>query len=150
RFAQPWRVSAWCRGGGTVSITCGKKSATAKTKAGPDWHLVTAELPAGDTDPPEAPAVVTLTGPGEFDDVTVQEKLSPAPNLIPHPGFEKANPDGTLAGWSRQRKYRAIGPTYYVWTDWNHYFRENRGAVVADPLIAHGGKLSMRFDVPPG
>src|SRR5205823_6669521 len=44
----------------------------------------------------------------------------------------------------------AIGPTYYVWTDWNHFFSENRGPVGPDPLVTHSGKQSLRMDVYPG
>jgi hypothetical protein len=150
RFAQPWRVSAWCRGGGTVAITCGKKTASAQAKPGGPWQQVVVELPAGDAGPPEAAAVVTLQGPGEFDDVVVQEKLSPAPNLAPNSSFEHLGKDGRTAGWARSGKYRAIGPTYYVWTDWNHFFAENRGPFGPDPLVAHRGKQSLRMDVYPG
>ncbi len=150
RFAQPWRVSAWCRGGGTVALSGDKKTVTAQGKADGQWHRVTIELPAADLADPARPATVTLSGPGEFDDVVVQEKLSPALSLVTNSSFEKLDKDGAIVGWSRQGKYRAIGPTYYVWTDWNHFFRANRGAVVADPLVAHSGKQSMRFDVLPG
>ncbi len=150
RFAQPWRVSVWCRNGGTVALNCGKKTVTGQARPDGQWHQVMVELPATEVGPPNAPAVVTLQGPGEFDDVVIQEKLPAAPNLAPNPSFEKLDKDGTVASWKRQGRYRAIGPTYYVWTDWNHFFRENRGAVVADPLIAHSGKQSLRFDVPPG
>lgn len=150
KFAQPWRVSAWCRGSGTVTLTCGKGSASATAKGGNAWEKVTAELAAEHTADAAAPVVVTLQGPGEFDDVVVQEKLSDSPNLVANGGFEKVDRDGAAVGWSGQKKYRAAGPTYYVWTDWNHYFRENRGRVGVDPLLPHSGKYSLRFDVLPG
>ena len=86
------------------------------------------------------PMTVTLIGPGEFDDLTVQEKLGSAPNLVRNSGFEAADKDGRPVGWGKQRKFRAIGPTYYVWTDWNHAFRANRGPVSVDLLgIIDGG-----------
>jgi hypothetical protein len=150
RFGQPWRVKVWCRGGGSVTLTCGKKVVTASTKPGGQWQEVTAELPAADTLPPEAPVVLTLHGPGEFDDVVVQEKLSSAPNLAPNSSFERLDKDGRFAGWARYGKYRAIGPTYYVWTDWNHFFSANRGPVGPDRLVAHIGQQALRMDVYPG
>src|SRR5262249_37251814 len=81
-FAQPWRVSAWCRGGGTIVVFCGGKPVKASAKPSKDWQLVTVELPAASVGAPDASAVVVLQGPGEFDDVVIQEKLSPAPNLL--------------------------------------------------------------------
>lgn len=150
KFAQPWRVRAWCRGGGSLAITCGKGTVTAMAKGGHDWELVSVELPVAQIGPPSSPAIIVLTGPGEFDDVVIQEKLPPAANLLANPSFEKVDKTGYPIGWSRQKKFRAIGPTYYVWTDWNHYFRENRGGVSLDPLISHSGKQALRFDVFPG
>jgi hypothetical protein len=150
RFAQPWKASAWCRGGGTLTLACGKGSASARANPGAGWQLLQVELPADKVGAPADPAVLTLEGPGEFDDVTVRERLSPAPNLAGNPSFELLNKDGSVQGWSRQQKFRALGPTYYVWTDWNHFFRDNRGPVVADPLVFHSGRRSLRFDVFPG
>ena len=78
---------------------------------------------------PDDPVVVELQGPGEFDTVVVQEKLPGTPNLVADGGFEQLH-DGYPVGWARdQKKFLAIGPTYYVWTDWNHAFRPNRGPV---------------------
>src|SRR5581483_11738605 len=137
RFNQPWRVSAWCRGGGAITINAGKKDVAAKAGAGGNWELITVTLPPEQIAGPAANVVVTLHGPGEFDDVAIQEKLPDAPNLVPNPGFEQVDAKGYPLGWSAQKKYRAIGPTYYVWTDWNHYFRENRGGVTTDELVMH-------------
>lgn len=149
KFAQPWRAHVLCRGG-SVTLSCGKGTVTAQTKSGKEWETLKVELPAEQIGLPSASATVTLLGPGEFKLVLVQEKLPDVPNLAPNPSFEQVTKDGIPAGWSAQKKYRAIGPTYYVWTDWNHYFRENRGAVTVDPLIANTGKQSLRFDVYPG
>jgi hypothetical protein len=150
RFAQPWRVSVWCRDGGTVTLSTGKTTVTAQGKPGNQWQQVTLELPAEQIADPAASIVLTLQGPGDFDDVVLQEKFAPSPNLVANAGFEQVDKDGAVIGWSGQKKFRAIGPTYYVWTDWNHAFRENRGRVGSDPLIAHSGKQSLRFDVLPG
>ena len=146
KFAQPWRASVWCRGGGTIKLG----TATATAQPGNAWQQLKVELPTDKVGAPNVPVTVTLEGPGEFDDVAVQEKLTPAPNLIPNASFESADAAGHPVGWSMQKKFRAIGPTYYVWTDWNHCFRPNQGAVVVDPLVAHTGKQSLRFDVHPG
>ena len=146
KFAQPWRASVWVRGGGRITL-CG---VSAEAKASSDWQLLTVECPANKIPPPAAGVGVVLTGPGEFDDVVVQEKLPTTPNLAPNASFEEVDKAGYPVGWGQQKKFRAIGPTYYVWTDWNHCFRENRGPVVVDPLVAHSGKQSLRFDVYPG
>ncbi len=150
KFAQPWRVSVWCRGGGEVAVSCGKAAVKKTAPAGNQWTLLTVDLPVDSIGDPKAGTGVTLTGPGEFDDVVIEEKLPAVPNLLANAGFEQLAKDGGIASWSTQKKYRAIGPTYYVWTDWNHAFRENRGAVLADPLVMHSGRRSMRFDVYPG
>ncbi|MCC7191157.1 MAG: hypothetical protein IT444_00120 [Phycisphaeraceae bacterium] len=149
KFNLPLKVTAWVRGEGLITISAGKGNGVTAKGGGADWQLVTAELPADQINP-AAQVTVTLTGPGEFDDVSITEKQSGAANLIPNPGFEEADAQGNPTGWSAQKKYRAIGPTYYVWTDWNHAFRDNRGAVSVDPLVAFSGKQSLRFDVYPG
>ncbi len=145
RFRQPWRATVWCRGSG--KITLGGIEASAK--GGTEWEQVTVECPA-DKVSTNAMMTVTLTGPGEFDDLVVQEKLPATPNLLPNADFENADKSGHPAGWSKQQKFDWIGPTYYVWTDWMHYHEENRGPVGVDPLVFHGGKQSLRFDVYPG
>ena len=144
-FALPWRATVWVRNGGALRL------GSAETKAEPstEWQQISVELPA-DKATPTAALAVTLSGPGEFDDLVVQEQLSGAPNLIPNAGFEEADTQGHPRGWSSQRKYRTMGPTYYVWTDWNHYFRENRGPVEVDALVRYAGRQSLRFDVFPG
>jgi hypothetical protein len=149
-FNQPWKASVWCRGGGSLTLVCGKGTATGQAKPAAAWELLKVELPADKMGAPGEPVTLTLQGPGEFDDVTVEEKWSPAPNLVANPSFEQVGKDGAPLGWSRQKKFRALGPTYYVWTDWNHFFRDNRGPVVTDPLVAAAGKRSLRFDVFPG
>jgi hypothetical protein len=146
KFNQPWQASVWVRGGGTIVL--GSEKATAP--AGGDWQLLTVQLPADKIGPPEAGVGLTLIGPGEFDDVIVLEKLPDTPNLVANASFEQLDKEGYPAGWSAQKKYRAIGPTYYVWTDWNHYFSGNRGPVAAESLISHAGAKSLRFDVYPG
>ena len=146
KFNQPWQASVWVRGGGTISLGGASASAAPSNQ----WTLLTVELPADKVGPPEAPLSVLLIGPGEFDDVVVVEKLANTPNLVANASFEQLDKNGYPVGWSQQKKYRAIGPTYYVWTDWNHYFSGNRGPVVADPLIARSGRASLRFDVYPG
>lgn len=150
KFTQPWRVTVSARGGGSVTIASGKATRTVEVPPGNTFQQVTAELPAEEITNPAAPVTVTLTGPGEFDEVSVNEKIPASPNLAINGSFESLNPQGYPARWSQQQKYRAIGPTYYVWTDWNHYFRENRGAVAVDPLVAFAGRQSLRFDVYPG
>lgn len=150
RFTLPWRVSVWCRGGGKLSVTCGKDAVTAAARGTGSWEQIMVELPVNKIGAPAANLVVALQGPGEFDDVVVQERMPDVPNLVSNGTFEQADAKGAPAGWSPQKKWWAIGPTYYVWTDWNHVFRDNRGAVTTDSLISHSGKQSLRFDVHPG
>jgi hypothetical protein len=145
RYSQPWQATVWCRGGGTLSL-CG---VTASAKGGADWEKVTVECPP-DKCPPDMNIEVKLIGPGEFDDLDVREKLPPTPNLLPNGSFETVDKEGYPVGWSQQKKFDWIGPTYYVWTDWNHCHEENRGRVGIDPLIFSHGKQSLRFDVYPG
>ena len=143
KFNQPWRASVWCRGGGTLQLG----SATVTASPSDKWTRLTVEAEPG---APEQSMTVTLTGPGTFDDVVVETRLSEAPNLMTKGTFESEDAAGPPSGWSRQQKFRAIGPTYYVWTDWNHAFRPNRGQVTVDPMVAHSGNQSLRFDVYPG
>lgn len=150
RFAQPWKATAWCRGGGVLSLSAAAKSVSAKARPGADWQQLTVELPASLIPDPVTPVTLKVEGPGEFDDITIQEKLAPTPNLAVNAGFEKSAADGLPTGWTKQGKFRAYGPTYYTWTDWNHFFRENRGPVSVDPLVARSGKQSLRMDVYPG
>jgi hypothetical protein len=145
KLPQPWRASVWCRGGGTLSLG----GVEAKAKGGAAWEQVIVECPA-DKAAKDGGMTVTLSGPGEFDDLVVQEKLAPAPNLLANGGFEAADAEGRPAGFSPQKKFDWIGPTYYVWTDWMHFHEENRGPVRVDPLVFHGGRQSLRFDVYPG
>ena len=146
RFRLPWRATVWCRGGG--KITVGPVEVTAP--AAGDWQQVTIDCPA-DQVPADGTVTVTLTGPGEFDDLVVQEALPATPNLLVNGGFEKVDGDGYPAGWTKQQKFDWIGPTYYVWTDWMHYHEENRGRVGTDPIVFRGnGRQSLRFDVYPG
>ncbi len=154
RFKQSWMASVWCRGGGTIRLgadAAGNGGATATAAKTNDWQQLTITLPAEQNALPiNQPMKIELIGPGDFDDVVVQEKLPSSPNLLPNASFEQVDEKGYPAGFSAQRKWRAIGPTYYVWTDWNHAFRENRGGVGIDPLVFHSGKQSLRFDVYPG
>lgn len=145
-FNQPWKATVRCRGGGTLQL--GSVQATAP--AGNQWHVLAVELPAAEVGGPEQSVAVTLKGPGSFDDVVIQTRLHDTPNLLPDPSFEHGKKSDDIDGWSKQQKFRAIGPTYYVWTDWNHAFRPNRGPVQLDDMIAHSGKQSLRFDVYPG
>jgi len=145
RFRQPWRATVWCRGGGKIALG----GVEASAKGGTEWESVTVECPADKVDTNGA-MTVTLTGPGEFDGLVVQEKLPPTPNLLANAGFEDADKSGHPEGWTEQRKFDWIGPTYYVWTDWMHYHEENRGPVTVDPLVFRSGKQSLRFDVYPG
>ena len=144
KLLQPWRATVWCRGGGKISL--GGVEAVA---SGAAWEQLTLECPVEKV-AKDGSMSVTLTGPGEFDDLTVQEKLSATPNLLGNSGFENADKEGQPTGFSLQQKFDWIGPTYYVWTDWMHFHDENRGPVRVDPLIFHGGKQSLRFDVYPG
>lgn len=148
KFNLPWRASVWVRGGGTLTL------GGISQKAGPDtpanaWQKLEVVLPADKLPAPKAPLDVALSGPGEFDDLVVQEQLPQSPNLAANAGFEEAT-DDYPKGWSPQRKYRAIGPTYYIWTDWNHAFGPIRGGVRTDRLVARSGQQSLRFDVYPG
>lgn len=149
KFNQPLRATVWVRGEGSLTLAAGVAEGVTVKGAGAEWKQITAELPIDKIDAGKS-ITVTLTGPGEFDDLDVSEKASPAPNLVPNPGFEEAGASGAPAGWSAVKKYRALGPTYYVWTDWNHAFRAPRGPVVVDRLVALAGKQSLRFDVYPG
>ncbi len=145
KLRQSWRAIVWCRGGG--KITLGTIEATAPASA--DWQQVVVDCPA-DKVPADGGMTIVLAGPGEFDDLVVQEKLSPAPNLVANASFEALDTEGYPQGWSKQKKFDWIGPTYYVWTDWMHYHEENRGPVGVDPIVSHSGKRSLRFDVYPG
>ena len=146
RFAVPWKAAVWVRGKGSITLGGIK----AESPDGTGWMHVTVECPAGAQTDPAKSMKLTLTGPGEFDDVVVQQQIPNSPNLIDNASFEQVDSNGNPEGWSEQRKFRAIGPTYYVWTDWNHAFRPNRGAVTTDKLVVHRGERSLRFDVYPG
>ncbi len=148
RFNLPWRASVWVRGGGRISLGSATQAAPTNPPS-TTWQKIEVTLPADQVPAPSRPVTVTLAGPGEFDSLVVQEKLPDSPNLAADASFESA-PGDAPAGWSAQKKYRAIGPTYYIWTDWNHAFATNRGAVKLDRLIAHSGRQSVRFDVYPG
>jgi hypothetical protein len=145
RFNTPWRASVWCRGG---TISLGGETATAAP--GGTWHQLEVELPADKAPTPDQPIALVLTGPGEFDDLVVTEKFTDAPNLLSNASFEQLDNNGYPVGFSQQKKFHAIGPTYYVWTDWNHAFAENRGPVVSDEMVSRSGSRSLRFDVYPG
>ncbi|MBI3922324.1 MAG: hypothetical protein HY318_12965 [Armatimonadetes bacterium] len=145
RFPQPWRASIWCRGGGTLKLGPVEVRATGTG----EWERISVECPA-DQVFKDGSMTLALIGPGEFDDLHVQERLALVPNLIPNPGFERTDRDGYPVGWSKQRKFDWIGPTYYVWTDWMHFHEQNRGRVGLDSLLFHSGKRSLRFDVYPG
>jgi hypothetical protein len=149
KFNQPLRATVWVRGEGSLTLAAGVGAGVTVKGTGAAWQKITADMPIDKIDAGK-PVTVTLTGPGEFDDLDMSEKASPAPNLIPNPGFEEADASGAPKGWSAVKKYRALGPTYYVWTDWNHAFRAPRGPVVVDKLVALSGKQSLRFDVYPG
>ncbi len=146
RFAVPWKATAWVKGAGT--ITLGGIKVTAPGSGG--WKKVSVECPASAQTDPAKSMTLTLTGPAEFDDVVVQQQIPNSPNLIGNASFEQVDAGGYPVGWSEQRKFRAIGPTYYVWTDWNHAFRPNRGVVTTDNLVVRSGERSLRFDVYPG
>jgi hypothetical protein len=145
RFAQPWRASVWCRGGGSIAVG----GISAKASGNAQWEMITVEVPA-DKAPKDDTVAVVLTGPGEFDDLIVQEELAPSPNLVANPGFEAVDKSGYPRSWSPQKKWDWISAGYYIWTDWMHFHEENRGPVRVDPLIVHSGRQSLRFDVYPG
>jgi hypothetical protein len=145
RFREPWRATVWCRGGGTIRLG----GVEAKAPTGDAWSQVTVECPVDKVDK-DGSMQVTLTGPGEFDDLTVQEQMPDTPNLLPNGGFEQVDGKGYPYGWSYQKKFDWIGPTYYVFTDWMHFHEPNRGPVTTDKLIYNTGKRSLRFDVYPG
>lgn len=145
RFNRTWRASVWVRGGGTIQL--GSASTTAPP--GDQWQKIEVVLPPEKLPSPASPISLTLIGPGEFDDVVVQEQLPDSPNLAGNASFESTKNNSPI-GWSHQQKFRAIGPTYYIWTDWNHAFSENRGGVTIDRLVSHSGTQSVRFDVYPG
>jgi len=146
RFAVPWKATVWAKGAG--SVTLGGIKAAVLNGAG--WQKVTVECPASAQPDPAKSMTLTLAGPGEFDDVILQQQIPNSPNLIGNASFEQVDQGGVPKGWSEQRKFRAIGPTYYVWTDWNHAFRANRGSVTTDRLVVRSGERSLRFDVYPG
>ena len=146
RFNLPWRASVWVRGGGTLNLGGVTAAADAAAKG---WQQLSVTLPADKVPAPQVPLTVALVGPGEFDDLVVQEQLPASPNLVPNASFEDAANDYPK-GWSPQQKFHAIGPTYYIWTDWNHAFAPIRGGVQLDRLVARSGAQSLRFDVYPG
>ncbi|MBI2193134.1 MAG: hypothetical protein HYU36_14235 [Planctomycetes bacterium] len=152
RFPRALRASVWCRGGGKIRVSIDGVSAEAACPgAGQGWQQVEAVLPAEKQKAAAAANLqLFLIGPGSFDDVRLAEDLSGSPNLAPDTSFESLDGQGYPAGWSRQRKYSWFGPTYYIWTDWNHFQGENRGDAVSDPLVAFSGQRSFRFDVYPG
>jgi hypothetical protein len=154
QFPRTVRLSASCRAGGMLRLTCAgvKKELGIGAVAGDlmAWQkleltITAAEQPAGSHNSLK----VELIGPGDFDDVTLQEELDGSPNLLPNAGFEDLK-DGFPTGWSQQKKYTWMGPTYYIWTDWYHFHQPNRGEVAADTLITSSGGKSLRFDVLPG
>jgi len=152
QFPRSVRASVWCRGGGELRLTYSgvTKSAKSEGAAENQWGLVEVEIPAGEQPPGSHNSMsIELVGPGEFDDVALQEELGESPNLLQNPGFEDLT-DGFPAGWSGQKKYTWLGPTYYIWTDWYHFHEPNRGSVAVDTLITHSGRASLRFDVMPG
>ncbi|MCE9591198.1 MAG: hypothetical protein K8S99_11815 [Planctomycetes bacterium] len=152
RFNLPWRATVWVRGGGSltlIGLNEKEKHATATAPAGNQWQKIEVVLSPDKLPAPGASVSVVLTGPGEFDDLVVQEQLPDSPNLARNASFE-SDKENYPVGWSAQKKFRAIGPTYYTWTDWNHAFSENRGAVTVDRLVAHDGRQSVRFDMHPG
>ena len=146
RFNTPWRASVWCRGGGTISLG----GVTVIAPVGANWQQLNVALPADKAPTPDQPIAVVLTGPGDFDDLVVTEQFTSAPNLLSNASFEQLDGAGYPVGFSQQKKFHAIGPTYYVWTDWNHAFAENRGPVVPDEMVSRSGNRSLRFDVYPG
>src|SRR5262249_11886327 len=89
KFRQPWRATVWCRSGG--KITLGPIEATAPASA--EWQKVVVHCPA-DKVPPDGGMTIVLAGPGEFDDLVVQETLSPAPNLLANASFEAVDAQG--------------------------------------------------------
>jgi len=98
-----------------------------------------------------APAKDDPSGTVWLDDISVEEALPSTPNLAPGPSFEQAAPTGRPAGWSDQRKFLYVPPSwYYVWRDWSHFFSRPRGEVASDDLIARSGRRSFRFSVLPG
>ena len=150
QFPRSVRASAWCRGGGRITLSYGGAVQEAAAPQGGGWQKVEVVIPAAGQKPGSHNDMsLTLTGPGDFDDVLLQEDLAGSPNLLPNGTFEQLT-DGFPAGWSQQRKYTWMGPTYYIWTDWYHFHQPNRGEVAADSLITHSGRTSLRFDVMPG
>lgn len=161
RFPRNLRASAWCRGGGKLLLTTnaigkdGKGVSSRVEAALPEgaegWQRIEATLDAGAQQPGLITNIsISLTGPGEFDDVELSEDVSGSPNLAQNVSFEDVDDNDYPKGWSGQRKYSWMGPTYYVWTDWNHFHSRNRGGVVSDALVSHSGKRSLRFNVFPG
>jgi len=152
QFPRSVRASVMCRKGGQIKLTCGGVSKTAGLPPVGDaaWHKVQVEIPAAEQKPGSYQSMkVELIGPGDFDDVVLQEELDGSPNLLPNASFE-ALTDGFPTGWSKQRKYTWMGPTYYIWTDWYHFHQPNRGEVALDTLITRSGRNALRFDVLPG
>ena len=160
RFPRTLRASVWCRGGGKLTLSINaigadKKRVSSKaeatsTQGAEGWQKIEAVLDAAAQKPGLLTNItLSLTGPGEFDDVSLVEDVS-GPNLAKNISFEEVDDSGYPRGWSQQRKYSWMGPTYYVWTDWNHYHAKNRGGVVTDNLVSHSGKRSLRFNVFPG
>jgi len=152
RFPRTIRASVWCRGGGKIVVkTNGGQAEAACSEGTQGWQRIEAILAADQQKPGIQTFLdLSLQGPGTFDDVSLTEDLSDTPNLAANASFEELDGNGYPEGWSPQRKYSWLGPTYYVWTDWNHYQSANRGGVVSDSLVARSGERSLRFDVCPG
>jgi hypothetical protein len=98
-----------------------------------------------------SPAGKSPSGTAWFDDVCVEEELPSTRNLVDDPSFEEPGLNLIPNGWSNQRKFLHVPPSwYYVWRDWSHFFSPPRGQVAVDSLIARSGHMSFRFSVLPG
>ncbi|MDP6360226.1 MAG: hypothetical protein QF473_34240, partial [Planctomycetota bacterium] len=177
RFFRKVRVSAWCRAesvpkGARIDVSFG--GVVLSFPSGTyDWQRLEAEISGaalaeafvkrlkGKKEGPFPgyrritlrfiPAKGDPAGTVWFDDISAEEELPSTRNLAPNASFEETGKEGLPAEWSDQRKFLYVPPSwYYVWRDWSHFFSQPRGKVAIDDLIAHSGRKSFRFSVPPG
>lgn len=143
-----------------------------------DWQVLEVKLPSADwlravqaaaTKDPKEAAEIAKSGPVlpgtvlvairykgaagqlEVERAELLEAGAPAPNLLPHGGFEVLDKAGYPTGWGAATKYRYFPPGhYYIFNTWHNSREDNRGPVMPDSLVAHTGNHSLKMLVPSG
>lgn len=91
------------------------------------------------------------SGKLEVAEVQLLADEAGAANLLPNGGFEDVSDADYPLFWEPPSKYTYFPPRhYYIFNTWHHTTADNRGPVVLDPLIVHGGQYSLKMIVPPG